>query len=213
MSQLILTADDPKITACQGNIWDAGRASKFDTLAESGRVPFELSAYLSDSEFTKMIEEINSCIQWGFDQRRCCCPIFILLWIVVLGPILIVCQMFCCHYPIATRQIDGALEVLRSKGLQVRFEWGMTICGGSAAITSRNRILISLPEGAIRSGATTIDVELVTGKDIFSSVQKENHILREKIRLLDSRDENFIKVTQENERLKKQFSDAVRNLI
>lgn len=58
----------------------------------------------------------------GFDCRQYLCPVAILLWCALVGPLIILLHMFCCHYPSAEKRIQKALEKLRAKGIDVKFE-------------------------------------------------------------------------------------------
>merc|ERR1719335_1511329 len=53
----------------------------------------------------EFIDSVDEALMAGFNCRSCCCPCFVILWCVLLGPLMILCHMFCCHYPSAESHI------------------------------------------------------------------------------------------------------------
>jgi hypothetical protein len=148
-ADVVLEASTPAEGMCGGVVWDGMKASRFHSLAQAGALPSELAPYMSDQEFVATIKKVNHSIQWGVDQRRRLCPLFCVLWLVMgLGAILLYVHIFCFHYPRAAREIESALQPWRAKGLRVEFSWAGAVCGaGPAAMTTRNKIEITLPAG------------------------------------------------------------------
>ena len=147
---VVLEASTPTEGICGGVTWEGMKASRFHSLAQAGQLPSELAPYMTDAEFVHTMEQINRSIQWGIDQRRRLCPLFIALWLVVgLGALLLYLHTFCFHYPMAARQIERALAPWRAKGLRVKFVMAGGVCAGPAAIVSRNKIEIILPTESI----------------------------------------------------------------
>mmetsp|Transcript_67349 Transcript_67349/g.144109 ORF Transcript_67349/g.144109 Transcript_67349/m.144109 type:complete len:172 (+) Transcript_67349:88-603(+) len=143
---IILQANTVTEGICGGVVWDGANASRFHSLAAPGKLPPELRPYMTDAEFEQLMKDINYSIQWGIDQRRQLCPVFVLLWIVVgLGALLLAFHIFCYHYPKAKAEINEKLKPLRSKGLKVEFAWAGCVCEGQQALTSSNKIKIWLP--------------------------------------------------------------------
>lgn len=138
---------------CSGIVWDAWMATQFKSLEEAGAKPPELEPYLSDTEFCALIKDVNYSIQWGIDQRKTLCPLFILLWCALgLGALLLYAHIFCFHYPKAKAEIEQRLKPLRDKGLGVEFVWAPSACGGGGAkpgigVGFVNSIHILLPKG------------------------------------------------------------------
>ena len=47
----------------------------------------------------------------------------------------------------AAREIESELEAWRARGLRVEFVWAGAVCAGPAAMTTKNKIEITLPAG------------------------------------------------------------------
>eukprot|EP00449_Zooxanthella_nutricula_P019961 CAMPEP_0198530802 /NCGR_PEP_ID=MMETSP1462-20131121/26569_1 /TAXON_ID=1333877 /ORGANISM="Brandtodinium nutriculum, Strain RCC3387" /LENGTH=168 /DNA_ID=CAMNT_0044260679 /DNA_START=57 /DNA_END=563 /DNA_ORIENTATION=+ len=145
---IVLQANTVEESAFGGVIWDASKASRFHSLAEPGKIPPELRSYMTDKEFEKMMKNINYSIQWGITQRKYLCPVFAMLWIVILGPILLCAHIFCFHYPLASAEIERTLKPLRAKGLRVDFVWAPSVCEGGKGFVGANKIHIWLPRSS-----------------------------------------------------------------
>ena len=154
-ADVLLEASTPTEGMCGGVVWEGMKASRFHSLVQAGR-PRELAPFMTDEEFVGTIEKINHSIQWGIDQRRCLCPLFCILWLVMgLGALLLYAHIFCFHYPKAAQEIERALQPWRAKGLKVEFVWAGAVCSGPAAMTTKNKIEIILPAEGAAAAATT----------------------------------------------------------
>ena len=62
---IILEANTVTEGMCGGVAWECAMASRFHSLAAPGKLPPELTPYLTDAEFEELMKDINYSIQWG----------------------------------------------------------------------------------------------------------------------------------------------------